>query len=236
MPFIGGETTGSYTRRLANLNGIPDEEFWLMFGTPLRPDGVVGDPLCGDGYLNRAALKRLSVMSHRPIHQLQFALPNLRAYRLLLPVDGGPVWDWPWDTTGCFLVRVCELCARLKGTSLDAYLASDATWQVCAQHGRWLDNRREPGTTAIPLFSLPKIVDAHRLRQRLERRLCAGGRAMFADAYAITSCWWNIPDLNPPVWQAADVRWDAARSALLGLVKQAVQTPAAVSGRLARRP
>ncbi|WP_421107050.1 hypothetical protein [Streptomyces sp. NEAU-S77] len=200
MPFIGGESTGSYTRRLANLNGIPDEEFWLMFGTPLRPDRVVGDPLSGEGYLNRAALERLSVMSHRPIPQLQFALPNLRDHRLL-PVDGGPVWDWPWDTTGCFLVRVCEPCARLKGTSLDAYLASDATWQVCARHGRWLDNRREPGTAAIPLSALPEVVDAHQLRLRLERRLGAGGRAMFADAYAITSCWWNLLDLNPPLWK-----------------------------------
>ncbi|MET8182461.1 hypothetical protein [Streptomyces sp. NPDC005336] len=140
-------------------------------------------------------------MSHPPIPRLQFALPNLRVHRLL-PVGGGPVWDWPWDTTGCFLVRMCELCARLKGTSLDAYLASDATWQVCARHGRWLDNRREPGTAAIPLTALPEVVDAHQLRLRLEQRLGAGGRAMFADAYAITSCWWNILDLNPPVWQA----------------------------------
>ncbi|MEU6324930.1 hypothetical protein [Streptomyces sp. NPDC047009] len=132
---------------------------------------------------------------------MQFALPNLRAHRLL-SVDGAPVWDWPWDATDCFLVRVCDLCARVKGTSLDAYLASDATWQVCARHGRWLDNRREPGSAAIPLSALPEVVHAHRLRLLLERRLGAGGRAMFADAYAITSCWWNVPDLNAPVWQA----------------------------------
>lgn len=50
MPFIGGESTGSYTRRLADLNGgIPDEEFWLMFGTPLRQDGVPSDPRYSDG-------------------------------------------------------------------------------------------------------------------------------------------------------------------------------------------
>ncbi|MER7878374.1 hypothetical protein ABTY63_33345 [Streptomyces solisilvae] len=239
MPFIGGESTGSYTRRLANLNGIPDEEFWLMFGTPLRPDGVVGDPLSGDGYLNRAALERLSVMSHRPIAQLQFALPNLRDHRLL-PMDGGPVWDWPWDTTGCFLVRVCELCARLKGTSLDAYLASDATWQVCARHGRWLDNRREPGTAAILLSALPEVAHAHRLRLQMERRLGTGGRAMFADAYAITSCWWNIPDLNPPVWKArrralGHAGHDELRIAPLVFYPEAVRLAQALAARERQR-
>lgn len=199
--FISGESTGSYTRRLADANGIPDQDFWSMFGTPLRKAGVPGDPRYGDGYLNAAALDRLAVMSGRTVGELQSALPNLRANRLLTAA-GEPVWDWPWDTPGCFLVRVCELCARLRGTGLDAYLASEATWQVCARHGRWLDNRREPRTSAIPLSALPGVVNAHRLRLQLERRLGAGGRAMFADAYTITSCCWNIPALNAPVWQA----------------------------------
>ncbi|MGQ4466788.1 hypothetical protein ACN6LC_007061 [Streptomyces violaceoruber] len=202
MPFIGGESTGSYTRRLADLNGgIPDEEFWLMFGAPLRQGGCPSDPRYGDGYLNLAALERLAVMAGRRVAELQRALPNLRSHRLL-PVDGPPVWDWPWDTEGCFLVRMCELCARTKGTSLDAYLACDATWQVCTRHSRWLDNRREPGTAALPLTALPEVVTAQRLRLQLERRLGAGGHAMFADAYAIASCWWNIPALNAPGWRA----------------------------------
>ncbi|RBL87242.1 hypothetical protein DDE05_04860, partial [Streptomyces cavourensis] len=37
---------------------------------------------------------------------------------------------------------------------------------------------------------------------RLERRLGAGGRALFADALHITAFWWNIPALSPPVWEA----------------------------------
>lgn len=201
LAFIGGESTGSYTRRLADLNTIPYDEFWHMFGAPLRKDRGVGDPLCSDGYLNRTALERLAVMSNRPVAQLQFALPNLRSHRLL-EGDGPPVWDWPWDARGCFLVRVCALCAQSRGTSPEAYLASDATWNVCLRHERWLDNRREAGADAIDLTPLPEVVQAHRLRLQLERRLGAGGRAMFADAYAITSCWWNIPALNPPVWQA----------------------------------
>lgn len=36
----------------------------------------------------------------------------------------------------------------------------------------------------------------------LERALGPGGRAVFADAYAIASCWWNVPGLNPPAWRA----------------------------------
>jgi hypothetical protein len=97
---------------------------------------------------------------------------------------------------------MCEVCARIKGTGWDSYLAADATWRVCAAHGRWLDNRRDPRTAAIALSAVPEVADAHRLRVQLERRLGAGGRAMFADAYAIVSCWWNIPVLNAPVWQA----------------------------------
>ncbi|QOV33239.1 hypothetical protein IM697_23635 [Streptomyces ferrugineus] len=239
VPFIGGESTGSYTRRLADLNGIPDEEFWLMFGTPLRQDGVVGDPLCGDGYLNRAALERLAVMAHRPVAQLQFALPNLREHRLLED-KGPPAWDWPWDTTGCFLVRVCELCAQNKRTRLEAYLASDATWQVCVAHGRWLDNRREPGAAAIALTALPEVVNAHRRRLYLERRLGPGGRAMFADAYALTSCWWNIPALNAPVWQArrrvlGRAGRDELRVAPLLFYPEAVRLAEALAARERRR-
>ncbi|MET8014849.1 hypothetical protein [Streptomyces sp. NPDC005336] len=55
------------------------------------------------------------------------------------------------------------------------------------------------GVSGYLVGRVPEVVDAHRLRLLLERRLGAGGRAMFADAYAITSCWWNIPALNSPV-------------------------------------
>ncbi|MFE7029125.1 hypothetical protein ACFU9Y_02365 [Streptomyces sp. NPDC057621] len=240
MPFIGGESTGSYTRRLADFNGgIPYEDFWLMFGTPLRKNGEVGDPLCSEGYLNRAALERLSVMSHRSVAQLQFALPNLRGHRLL-DDDGPPAWDWPWDAPGCFLVRVCDLCAQARGTNGEAYLASDATWQVCARHGRWLDNRREPGAAAIALSALPEVVHAHRLRLQLERRLGAGGRALFADAYAITSCWWNIPAFNAPAWQArrrvlGRAGRDELRVAPLLFYPEAVRLAQALAARERRR-
>lgn len=90
--LIGGESTGSYTRRLADANGIPDQEFWPMFGTPLRKAGVPGDPRYGDGYLNTAALDRLVVMTARSVGELQSALPNLRANRLLTAA-GGPAWQ-----------------------------------------------------------------------------------------------------------------------------------------------
>lgn len=198
--FIGGESTGSFARRLADANGIPDEEFWGMIGASLRRDGAPSDPRYSDGYVNAEALQRLAVMSGRQVPELQFALPNLRGHRLL-PEQGGPAWDWPWDARGCFLVRVCEVCARVKGTGLLAYLAADAPWDVCLAHRRWLNNRREPGTAAISLGGLPEVVEAHRQRLLLERRLGAGGRALFADAYAIVSLWWNVRALNAPVWR-----------------------------------
>ncbi|MFD4998699.1 TniQ family protein [Streptomyces buecherae] len=200
MRLIGGESTGSYARRLAETNHIPLHEFWSMFGDPLRPSALPSDPRYSDGYLNAAALERLAVMAGRSVGELQCALPNVRPERLL---DGGrgPVWDWRWDTSGCFLVRVCEMCALIKGTDQNAYLAADATWQVCARHARWLDNRREPDAAAVGLAALPEVVEAHRQRLVFERRLGAGGRALFADAYAIVSCWWNLPSLNARIWQ-----------------------------------
>lgn len=198
--FIGGESTGSFARRLADANGIPEEEFWPMLGSCARKNGSPSDPRYSDGYLNAAALERLAVLAGRQVGELQFALPNLRPQRLLA-AGNGPVWDWPWDASGCFLVRVCEMCARIKGTSLDSYLAADATWQVCARHGRWLDNRRGPGAGAIFLTVLPEVVEAHRQRLLMERRLGEGGRAAFADAYVLLSCWWNLPALHPRAWQ-----------------------------------
>jgi hypothetical protein len=198
VELVGGESTASFARRLADANGIPVEEFWPMFGAPARKGGVPGEPHYGEGYLNAAALERLAIMAGRPVGVLQFVLPNLRPQRLLAK-GGGPVWDWPWDTPGCFLVQVCEMCARTKGVALDAYLAADAPWQVCARHERWLDNRGS--ADAISLARLPEVVQAHRQRVQLERRLGAGGRALFADAYAITACWWNVPAFNSPLWQ-----------------------------------
>lgn len=237
--FIGGESTGSFARRLADANGIPDEEFWGMIGTSLRKDGVPSDPRYSDGYVNSAALERLAVMSGRQVAELQFALPNLRGHRLL-PDEGGPAWDWPWDTRGCFLVRVCEVCARIKGTGLLAYLAADAPWHVCAAHHRWLDNRREPGTAAISLRILPEVVDAHRQRLLLERRQGAGGRALFADAYAIVSLWWNIRALNAPVWRERRIALgrtghDGLRVAPLVFYPEAVRLAQALAARERQR-
>ncbi|GAA2997359.1 hypothetical protein GCM10020229_07260 [Kitasatospora albolonga] len=103
--FIGGESNGSFARRLADANGIPDEEFWLMLGTCARKNGVPSDPRYSDGYLNAPALERLAVMAGRSIAELQHALPNLRPRRLLAAGDG-PAWDWPWDASGSYLVRV----------------------------------------------------------------------------------------------------------------------------------
>ncbi|MFG2305274.1 hypothetical protein [Actinacidiphila glaucinigra] len=236
---IDGESTGSFARRLADANGIPDQEFWAMFGTPARKGGAPSDPRYSDGYLNAAALERLAVMAGRQVRELQFALPNLRPHRLL-PEQADPVWDWPWDTSGCFLVRVCEVCAHIKNTSLLSYLASDTTWQVCWDHRRWLDNRREPGTDAITLDALPEVLNAHQQRVVLERRLGAGGRALFADAYAIVSCWWNVPALNAPVWGnrqhlLARAGRDHLRVAPLVFYPEAVQLAQALAARERQR-
>ncbi|GGV01772.1 hypothetical protein GCM10010211_81330 [Streptomyces albospinus] len=200
--LISGESTGSFVGRLAGLNGMPVDEVLGMVG-----DGAKAmEPQFTEVYLNAQALERLSVMTGRTAEVLQRALPSLQGHHLL--DDGpGPVWRWPqWEAKGVFLVRACELCAVSKRMPSDVYVVSVTRWRVCARHGRWLDNLREAGATWLSLRAVPEVVEAHRQRVLLERRLGGGGRALFADALHLAAGWWNIPALSPPVWSARRAR------------------------------
>ncbi|WP_184503326.1 TniQ family protein [Streptomyces botrytidirepellens] len=194
--LISGESTGSFIGRLAALNGISPGELLGLVG-----DGTKAQPpQFTEVYLNAMALERLAVMTGRGREVLQRALPNLRDHHLL-DESSGPVWRWPqWEAKGVFLVRACDLCAAAKRMASDVYVVSVTRWRVCARHGRWLDNLREAGVSWLPLREVPEVVEAHRQRVLLERRLGGGGRALFADALHIASFWWNIPALSPPVW------------------------------------
>ncbi|MEY2244838.1 hypothetical protein AB8A21_18310 [Streptomyces sp. BF23-18] len=98
-----------------------------------------------------------------------------------------------------------------KQARRDAYAVSAADWRVCARHRRWTDNLREDGVTCIPLAAVPEVLAAHRERVRLERRLGAGGRIAFADAFHIAVFWWNQDAQVPRAW--------AVRHQQLGLKK-----------------
>ncbi|MFE0824244.1 TniQ family protein [Streptomyces sp. NPDC058847] len=197
--LIGDESTASFVTRLAALNRLPVEDLMDRVGDGTRPMPVQSTEV----YLNAPALQRLAALSGHGAALLQRALPHLRSHHLL--ADGPqPVWQWPqWRPKGpLFLVRACDLCAQARRRPSEVYLVSVTRWRVCARHHRWLDNLREAGTTWLSLGGLPDVVDAHRQRLMLERRLGAGGRALFADALHLTAFWWNIPSLSPPVWAA----------------------------------
>ncbi|CAM5315225.1 TniQ protein OS=Streptomyces aurantiogriseus OX=66870 GN=GCM10010251_76210 PE=4 SV=1 [Streptomyces aurantiogriseus] len=85
----------------------------------------------------------------------------------------------------------------------------------------------------------PQVLDAQFLTD-LQGALGAGGRAMFADAYAIVSCWWNVPALNAPVWQArrralGHAGRDELRVAPLVFYPEAVHLARALAARERRR-
>ena len=196
--LIAEESTGSFVRRMAALNGMQVNELMGKVG-----DGPQAMPVeSTEVYLDALALERLAQLSGYSVPVLRRALPHLQDHHLLEGGDG-PVWEWPrWRTKDpVFLVRACDLCAAAKRRPSDVYLVSVTRWRVCGRHRRWLDNLRESGVTWLPLASVPDVVEAHRQRMLLERRLGGGGRALFADALHIAAFWWNIPSLCPPVWR-----------------------------------
>lgn len=194
--LVSGESTGSFLGRLAALNGMPPQELLDRVGAGAK----AMDPKYTEVYLNGAALGRLAVMAGRAPEVLQRALPNLRPHHLL-DAGPGPAWKWPqWEAKSVYLIKACELCAAAKRMPSDVYVVSVTRWRVCARHGRWLDNLREAGVAWLPLRAVPEVIEAHRQRLLLERRLGGGGRALLADALHLAAFWWNIPSLSPPVW------------------------------------
>jgi hypothetical protein len=196
--LIAGESTGSLLGRLSQLNHMPLDDLMGLVGE----GGKAMQPRYTEVYLNPGALERLAALTAHGPEVLQRALPSLAPHRLL-EAGPEPVWRWPqWEAKDVFLVRACDLCAAARRHPSDVYLVSVTRWRVCARHHRWLDNLREDGATWLPLRNVPEVVRAQRDRVMLERRLGAGGRALFADALHIAAFWWNIPSLSPPVWEA----------------------------------
>jgi len=210
LRFIAEESTNSFVHRLAETNGLDPRELLSMLGAG---DALVPEPEFSEVHLNVAAHGRLAALAGCRTDVLEHVLPTLRAHPLPDPDGAPPRWDVPnpWEPVGDCLVRVCDLCALAKRARRDAYAVSAAGWRVCARHRRWTDNLREDGVTCIPLTPVPEVLAAHLERVRLERRLGAGGRIAFADAFHIAVFWWNHTAQVPLAW--------AVRHQQLGLKK-----------------
>ncbi|MCZ4120252.1 TniQ family protein [Streptomyces sp. H39-S7] len=234
--LIAQESTGSFVSRLAAAHGMSCGELLDVVGAGT----VAMEPQFTELYLNAAALERLADVSGHSRDVLQHTLPSLGAHRLL-PDDGGPRWTWPqWQARGVFLVRACELCTASLRMPHEVYLVSTTRWRVCARHGRWLDNLREGGKTWLCLRAVPEVMEAHRGRMLLERRLGGGGRVLFADALHIAALWWNLPHLSPPVWGQRQARLQAGgggdlRAAALVAYPEVADLARALAARERRR-
>ncbi|MBT2391454.1 TniQ family protein [Streptomyces sp. ISL-1] len=213
---LPGESTGSFVQRLARANGLTLTDFLERVGQGRK----AVDPQFAEMYVNPEGLQYLSVLSGRPAAALQWALPSLANSHLLTAENGEPDegearWAWPWEPMDGYLVRACDVCARVRGASVPVWTIWPDTWRVCARHGRWTDNSRSRDPLFIRLDALPEVVGAHRRRLRLKGRFGPAGRALFADAFQAAVFWWtHRPDTE---------RW-AQRAARAGLKPRDVRT------------
>ncbi|MEU1003765.1 TniQ family protein [Streptomyces tibetensis] len=193
--FFPGESVNSYLHRLAAAN---DESVQELLSDVGLGSGPVPEPQYTEVYLNPAACARLAALAARTPDMLARALPSLAGR--MLPADERPRWRAPrWEPEAGYVVPACEVCVSCRAPGEVIHVVSATSWQVCARHRRWQDNLRQGGVTSIPLGQLPDVLEAHHRRVRLERRLGAGGRVAFADAYHMVGHWWNM-GLAPDGW------------------------------------
>ncbi|MEU0786823.1 TniQ family protein [Streptomyces sp. NPDC006173] len=199
--FIAEESTNSFVCRLAETNGLGTRELLSMVGAGTAS---VPEPQFSEVHLNVAAQGRLAVLAGCSTDVLEHVLPTLRGHPLSDLSGAPPRWDVPnpWEPAEDCLVRVCDLCGLAKQARREAYAVSAADWRVCVRHRRWTDNLREDGVACISLTPVPEVVEAHGERVRFERRLGAGGRVAFADAFHIAAFWWNQGAQVPRTWAA----------------------------------
>lgn len=196
---VGGESTGSFVRRLGRANGLNLASFLARVGqgeAPRDPEQVELYPQYTEMKVNAAGRNYLSVLSGLDVELLTWALPSL-ADDLLLPGAGPAVWQWPWTATadGGHLVPWCTSCGHRRQISERVWLMSADSWQLCSRHLRWTDDSRNPGPQAVSVSRLPECVTAGRDRQRLQVRFRSAGEELFADAHQVMNRWWShAPD------------------------------------------
>ncbi|MEU0068657.1 TniQ family protein [Streptomyces sp. NPDC006332] len=188
VPFLAGESTGSFANRLAHAHGLELGAFLDRVGAGRQPVNP-RLPALAELDVNRAALDNLAVLSGRTPHQLQLALTNLQG-RFLMSGDDAARWQWPFKVREGHVVRCCDLCARARGVDEAAWLLWPDQWRVCLRHRRFTDDHRGQGPCVVRLDGLEEVVRAHSERLRLERRFGAAGAELFADGFQVVARWW----------------------------------------------
>ncbi len=189
---VGGESTGSFVRRLGRANGLGLASFLDRVGqgkASQDPEQVEKYPQYTEMKVNAAGRDYLSVLSGLEVRLLQRTLPSLADDRLL-PETGTALWQWPWEADGGHLVPWCPLCRARRQVGDQVWLISADSWQVCGRHLRWTDDSRSTDPEAVCLSTLTECVAAHRDRLRLQRTFGRAGEELFADACQVMYQWW----------------------------------------------
>ncbi len=189
--FVPGESTGSYVTRLAARNGLAVNRLLDSVG---RGKSKAVDPRYTELYVDRAGRARLAALTGRPVEDLTRALVSTRDEQLLPDGRSGPVWAWPWQPRGGYLVRGCALCTAGRGIEYPVWLICPDPWHICVRHGRFSDNSRDDRVPFIDLAPGPHVVEAERRRLKLVRRLGPLGRVLMADAFGVLA----HPAVNRP--------------------------------------
>ncbi|MEU7045902.1 hypothetical protein AB0A77_33260 [Streptomyces varsoviensis] len=214
---VPGESTGSFVRRLAQVNAAAVADVLGEAGGRARPQEL--DPCVQEVFLHEQAVDRLAVMAWQTPQDLRRALPTLAwsrgcSTRRLVRVAA---WDGPWT-----VLEPCALClARRADVVAPVWLASGERWQVCVRHGRWLRDASGGGPAQVSLAGLEPVVRAHRRWVRLRQRVGPYARALLADAMQVSACWWQSRRMG------AETVW-AQREAALGQGRQLWSVPLVV--------
>lgn len=225
---VGGESTGSFVRRLGRANGLDLISFLDRVGqgeASRDPEQVEKYPQYTEMKVNAAGRTYLSVLSVLDVGLLQWALPSL-ADDLLLPGTGPAVWQWPWEAEGGHLVPWCAPCGYRRRVGERVWLMSADSWRVCGRHLRWTDDSRSTDPEAVSVAALAECVTAHRDRLRLQRRFKSAGEELFADAFQVMYQWWTYaPDTLVWVQRAwtAGLEARSARAVPLVVFPEAVE-------------
>lgn len=225
---VGGESTGSFVRRLGRANGLYLASFLDRVGqgeAPQDPQQVEQYPQYTEMKVNAAGRSYLSVLSGLDVEVLTGALPSL-ADDLLLPGTGLAVWQWPWLAEGGHLVPWCTSCGHRRQISERVWLMSTDSWQLCSRHLKWTDDSRSSGPQAVSVDRLAECVTAQRDRQRLQVRFKSAGEELFADACQVMYQWWShAPDTLVWVQRAwtAGLEARSARAVPLVVFPEAVK-------------
>ncbi|MEU3034704.1 TniQ family protein [Streptomyces griseoaurantiacus] len=226
--LVGGESTGSFVRRLGRANGLDLASFLARVGqgqASQDPEQVEKYPQYTEMKVNAAGRTYLSVLSGLDVELMQRASPSLADDRLL-PGTGPAVWQWPWEAESGHLVPWCASCGHRRQVGERVWLMSADNWRLCGRHLRWTDDSRSTDPEAVSVAALAECVTAQRDRLRLQRRFKSAGEELFADAFQVMYQWWTYaPDTL--VWVhrawAAGLEARSARAVPLVVFPEAVK-------------